>query len=126
MNEIDEIAIARLVAEYCQLLDDGRFDEVIERFTDDGTFCFAGREVVGRPALLAYYDESQSADRRGKHLVTNLIIDVEGDRATVRSDFAFLARVDGVMIVRVVGRYDDEIHRIDGTWRFHRRDVRVQ
>lgn len=117
----DRHEIANLLAVYCQRCDDGDFDSLLECFSDDATFAFEQWEATGRDQLRRWFERNQSPDQRGKHLTTNSVIEVDGDRATARSDFVFLGRVDGRLVPLIAGRYLDDIRRIDGHWRFHRR-----
>ncbi len=58
-----------------------------------------------------------------RHLVTNAQIVVDGDRASARSSYTVLQATDRVALQPiVVGRYHDDFERVDGAWRFRRRD----
>jgi hypothetical protein len=46
------------------------------------------------------------------------LIDLDGDRATIRQSFLF---VDGATHELRIGWYDDEVVRTDAGWRFRRR-----
>ncbi len=120
---VDELQIRRALAEYCQLCDDGDFDALLARFTPDATFCFGARIVQGRAALRSWFEVTQSPARRGKHITANALVDVDGDRAEVRSDFVFLTLTDRVLRPLVTGRYRDEFRRIDGVWLIGRREA---
>jgi len=121
----DELAIRRLLAEYCQLCDDGRFPELVDRFARSGSFVFGDHVITGRDALIAWFEHTQAPARRGKHLTSNVIVELAagGEVAMVASDFVFLGFVQGVLTPIVAGRYVDEMHRIDGIWRIDRRVV---
>ena len=119
----DRRAIARLLAEYCHLCDDGDFDALVDRFTIDGSFVLFGQETTGREALRRWYEEMQRPERRGKHITGNMVVDVHGDRATAASDFVFVARVDGRLAPLMAGRYVDELHRHGGRWLIGRREA---
>lgn len=120
---IDELAIRRLLAEYCHLTDDGRFEALVELFTEDGAFWFGDLGGVGRDTVRAWFEENQPARLRGKHLMTNSVIDIAGGRATVTSDFLFVAFEDGRLAPAMAGRYLDELVRIDGRWLIARREA---
>jgi 3-phenylpropionate/cinnamic acid dioxygenase small subunit len=117
----DRDDIANLLAAYCHYCDDGDFDGLLDCFMDDATFAFEQWEATGRDQLRRWFERNQSPDQRGKHLTTNSVIEVDGDRATARSDFMFLGRVDGRLVPLIAGRYLDDIRRVDGHWRFCRR-----
>jgi hypothetical protein len=119
-----ELAIRRVLATYCHRCDDGDLGAVVELFTADGVFATAGVEARGHDAIHAFFLERQGRpDQRGRHLTVNSDVDVDGSRATVVSDFVFLRHVDGVAVPAIVGRYHDALVRVEGTWRFARRDV---
>lgn len=56
------------------------------------------------------------------HLITNLVIDVDGDSAAAWSRWTFVAPdADGSPTVLLCGHHDDILVRERGTWRFARR-----
>lgn len=124
-STVDERRIRRVLAEYCQLCDDGEFDQLAARFAPDGTFQFGRRTVEGHSALVRWFEETQSPDQRGKHITSNAVIDLAGDVAHVSSDFVFFVVVAGVLQPRIAGRYNDEFRRIDGTWLIQHRAATV-
>ena len=113
---VDELAIRRILASYCQLLDDGHFGALAELFTPDGSFSYAGAAASGRDAIRAWFTSSQPPGRRGKHLTLNVLIVLDGDRAAVTSDYLWLRSVDGVISPGLAGRYRDTLVRENGHW----------
>jgi hypothetical protein len=123
----DEEAIRRLLARFIQLRDDKRFDAWSELFTDDATFTYGTVMLKGRAAIVDHVAMLLARDE-GKHLCLNSIIDVDGDRALVSSDFVKLdpgASGRG-LVIGTAGRYVDELVRMDGSWFIARRDVFIQ
>jgi 3-phenylpropionate/cinnamic acid dioxygenase small subunit len=113
----DELAIRRTLAACCQHLDDGDFAAVARQFTPDGSITFGDRGgASGRTEIEAWYAERNPPERRGRHLTVNTIIDLEGDRATAWSDFAFLGFVEGELRPLFAGRYHDDFVRAEGRW----------
>lgn len=121
--EVDERAVARVLAEYCHLVDDGDVEALLDRFTDDAAFVFGGQETVGRAALTTYFAATALPQHRGKHLTCNVVIDVDGDHATAASDFMFLKKTSDGLSPRLTGRYNDELRRTNGGWQISRRVV---
>ena len=119
---IGALVVGQVLARYCHLIDDGRFDELVELFTDDGSFAFGDLSATGRTELRAWFEEMQPPDQRGKHLTTNVIVDVDGDDAVAVSDFGFFAFRDRRLVPLVAGRYLDQLTRVDGGWLIGRRD----
>jgi 3-phenylpropionate/cinnamic acid dioxygenase small subunit len=120
----DEDAIRNTLARFCQALDDRRFEDWANTFTENGVF---GRSN-GRAAILSMIQGGELALQpklRRKHTVTNAVIDVHGDTANVTSDLAMFDKVDddAAWTIRV-GRYTDELARQpDGGWLFTHRTL---
>lgn len=91
---VDELLIRQTLAWYCRLIDDGRFEKLVEWFTVDGALIVRGVPLVGRDAIREWLRADHLPHKRGKHLATNAIIDVEGRRAHCESDFLFMNFVD--------------------------------
>ena len=115
--------IRRTLAAYCQLLDDGRFDEWVDTFTEDVAFAVMGRTYRGREAVRGFVEPTQGPDARGRHVLSEPLIDVEpaGGRATVATDYCFVSRD---LAVLSAGRYHDVLVRdTDGAWRIAAREI---
>jgi hypothetical protein len=113
------------IAVYTQALDDGRTDDLVATFCADGGCDIPG---VGSPkghAALRQAFAALEPSTPQRHLVVNTAITGWGDdEVTAISDFVFLVPGDPLWGVRVVGRYQDTLHR-DGTrWLFHQRTIR--
>jgi ketosteroid isomerase-like protein len=118
----DELAIRRTMAAYCQHLDDGEFEALAALFTPEGSFDYAGQGAAGRAAIAAWFAE-RNPQRRGKHLTMNVVIAVDGDRASASSDFLYLSVGNGAITPSITGRYDDRFTRAEGRWLIERRTV---
>ena len=57
------------------------------------------------------------------HVMSNFIIDVQGDRATARSMFVFYRMEGNKPLAEVAGRYEDVLVRIGGVWKFLQRNA---
>ena len=89
----DEAEIRRLLAQYCQLLDDGSFDEWIELFSDDIEFVVMGMHKHGRDALRNFVEPNQQAEARGKHMLSEPQIVIDGDSASASTDFVWVSKL---------------------------------
>jgi SnoaL-like domain len=123
----DEEAIRRLLARFIQLRDDKEFDAWSELFTDNAVFTYGIVRLEGRSAIRDHVASLLARDA-GKHLCLNSVIDLDGDRAWVSSDFVKLDPAAGGtnFVIGTTGRYVDELVRIDGSWCIARRDVIIQ
>lgn len=120
----DHEAIRDLMSQYCHLVDDERFEDFAELFTEDAvvTAKVAGTTYRG-PAEIRGFLEGQPAHRRGLHVTVNHRIAVDGDSATATADFFVIARRPEGLHLFAMGRYDDRLVRGGGRWRFAERHV---
>jgi uncharacterized protein (TIGR02246 family) len=118
-----EEGIRRTLAQYAQLMDEGRFDDWADLFTDDARFHVMGSTQEGRAAIQKWITAAQPPEARGKHAILSSVIDLADDRRTARvwTDYAF---VDQKHRVTSAGRYHDELRSgDDGRWRFTLREI---
>jgi hypothetical protein len=99
-------------------------------FARDGEWIGGFGRARGPKAILALmrkYLGTQRPDPRkvtGFHLMTNILIHLDGDRATAESKLVFMYRSKDDKPVPVMGgHYDDTLIREDGHWKFLRRVV---
>ncbi|MEJ5254097.1 MAG: nuclear transport factor 2 family protein [Acidimicrobiales bacterium] len=120
-----EEGIRRTLALYCQLCDDGRFDEWAQLYVDDAELHVLGTTHRGRRAIQAFIERAQPPERRGKHLCANPVIDLDdsGTTAQAATDFVFVAHRAEGFAISSVGRYLDRLVLADGRWRFARREI---
>jgi hypothetical protein len=120
----EELAVQRLMAEYCRRVDDGRFGALAELFVADGVFEYGNDRHTGRSALIAFLEVSQVPERRGRHSCGYSVVDFDGvGGAEAVTDFVFLGRADASWFVKFVGRYHDTLRREHEGWRFVERRV---
>ena len=123
----DKDAIREVLADYCFRLDDGRFAEMAALFTDDGTWDTAFGKATGHAAieqLARSLREGGTQPRpRGIHLVTNIVIALDGERADVRSNWTVVQNGAHGPQIGSGGAYADEMVKQDGTWRFRYRKI---
>ncbi len=119
------VAITRMIHRYCELFDAGDFDGYAAQF-EHGSL--NGRSP-GAAELRQWLDDHiilYDGSPRTKHLVTNLVVDVdeEGDAATARCYVTMLqALPGGPLELAGAAEYHDRFERVDGTWRWAARDV---
>ncbi|WP_433299012.1 nuclear transport factor 2 family protein [Pseudonocardia sp. CA-142604] len=124
-------AIENLIATYAELVDDGDFAGVGDLFAD-ATFIGRNVPVTGRDAIEAMLRDSvilyEDSTPRTKHLVTNIIVEVDEEAGTAGARSyvtALQALPDLPMQAIVSGRYHDRFERRDGRWRFVERRVHI-
>jgi SnoaL-like domain len=126
-------ACEALMYEYADRIDHGAAASVCELFTADGEWTSPTIRAAGREGLRSFFGRREAmATRITRHVVTNIHITVTApDRASARSvaiEYRDELGPDGLVTnsaPAIVGDYEDEFHRVDGTWLFHRRDTVV-
>ena len=121
MQETPTEAITKLIYTYAERIDLGDFAGVGELF-DHATLTFEGfgDAVSGREAIEALYSRTtrrfEDGTPRTKHVMTNLIVDLDegGETASSRSYFTVLQAVPGELALQpvIAGRYR---HRYDAS-----------
>ena len=113
--------ILGLLADYSATADQGRSGELAALFVEDGAMLVFGREFSGRDAIARFMDRAV----RGKHISAVPKIDLDGDEATVRSDYVFFRGSDSALFS--AGFYLDELVRTaEAGWRFVRREIVIE
>jgi ketosteroid isomerase-like protein len=127
----DREQIRELRATYCFLVDDERFDELVDRcFTDDACCDFRATDGSiqplaprGRDEVRAFFAQAVPALLSNmSHTIHNHRIAVNGDEASGDCYFELTAidRATGTEVVGA-GRYIDRYRRVNGRWRFAER-----
>jgi SnoaL-like protein len=123
----DKIAIHELLSEYVFRTDACDWRGVAALFTEDGEFSgrigqAAGPQQIGD--LLVSMNPTATSGPKRRHLTTNSLIKVNGDRATARSTYmVFIDRGDGPHPI-IFGTYEDDLVRVvprQAEWMFRRR-----
>lgn len=119
----DQHAIQQLRARYCQFLDDGRWEDLTELFTEDGAFIGLS-EARGRDQMLEFFPSLNSSTVTAWwHFSSNETIELDGDTATGQTWLLQPCVVEGEPHI-AAGRYRDSMVRgADGAWRFQERKV---
>jgi 3-phenylpropionate/cinnamic acid dioxygenase small subunit len=133
----DELLIRRTLERYMRYNDDRALDRLVALFTPDAVYRVGGGEHVGHEAIRAFLGPAGFRDGRSRwtdddqlmvmprsmHILSNPVIDVDGDRATAESEFIVLVRDEhGHAKMTLVGRYRDKLRRHEsGEWLFTER-----
>ncbi|WTW92079.1 nuclear transport factor 2 family protein [Streptomycetaceae bacterium NBC_01309] len=82
----DRIEIADLFSRFSRLLDEARWDDAGTVFTDDVTVRSPRVDVRGIENVVGYMRQAETEDERTQHLTTDLLVDVDGDRAAASAN----------------------------------------
>lgn len=120
LEDIEQIR--RLKAAYCEACDDDHNgDAVAQLFIPDGVWQRSGdRPHQGRAEIAAqmFGIRDRQFMARSSHMVTNPVIDIDGDEATGHWKFVMLYTGTDTTFTRIIGHYDDRYTRYEGEWRF--------
>ncbi len=121
-NYEDREKVRELFARFCHRIDEGRYEEWVGTFTPDGVFDspVVGRHA-GREGLLKFTRDlaaSSMGEVKQRHLVTNLIMNLEANRGTTLCNLTVYVTRDGVTQLLLIGGYRTELRKIDGEWYF--------
>lgn len=120
----DRMEILDLAARYSHASDHGDGAALAETFTEDGIFEGAGEPRQGRAAHLAATNALGASGLVIRHFTSNPVIEGDGDAATMLL-YVEVKNLADPSTPMLVGRYHDELRRVDGRWRFARRRVEV-
>ena len=120
----DAEEIRTLLLEYGRSLDARDFAVYSHLFAKDGEWAGGMGTVQGPAAIQAFMEKNIGATNpsHNYHLLSNFVIDVQGDKATAWSRWQFVvAGPDNKPAIAQSGRYDDTLVRENGRWKFQRR-----
>ncbi|NML07461.1 nuclear transport factor 2 family protein [Sphingomonas sp. G-3-2-10] len=127
----DRLDIQELLARYAWTFDTGDVEGFVGCFTADAVLCEDAFEepdrwegAAGIRAMAEFFFSRPSFPGR-QHHVSHIMIDGQGDEATVRS-FCFVTDCKGEppFMIRFAGHYLDKVVRQDGRWLFRDRLIR--
>lgn len=119
----DRADITEVLLRYATGIDRRDWDTFRTVFTTDCVLDYGEiGSFTGLDAVTDYMDEVHALAGHTMHRLSNIVIALDGDRATARTyvDGLILAP-DNASGVSAVGIYDDELLRTDQGWRIARR-----
>jgi uncharacterized protein (TIGR02246 family) len=136
----DRAEIENLAARYMFAFDSWNADDFAATFTEDGVLVFAGgtQTKTGRREIREWIQQAGErtnkrkaellsrgqAEQRSRHIITNMLIDVKGDKATLKAYLVMLrTEDDGYERMEYYARYDDSLEYVNGEWLFSKRIV---
>lgn len=122
----DRAAIADLLTRYCCALDNGEVETVVACFTADAVLKSPVIDLEGAEAIRAFagrFAAQRLAGIQFRHMVTNIAVELDGDRARASAYLLVLISEGGAHRTLPPGRYECDLVREDGKWRFSRRTV---
>ncbi|HVK23266.1 MAG TPA: nuclear transport factor 2 family protein [Actinokineospora sp.] len=110
--------ITQLVYRLGACLDDHRFDDLVGLFTADATARTPGGEAAGRDAVIAQATRNHEEYQRIQHLISNVLVDVDGSAASVRANLVgTFVGSDGAPVLELGAVYRFGARRVGDGWR---------
>jgi uncharacterized protein (TIGR02246 family) len=129
MSLEDRLAIRDLFVRYANALDAGEVEMVVDCFTADASLESPVIGVIaGHPAIRAFAGRFAAQRAEGaqfRHMITNIAAEFTpaGDRARATAYLLVFITRDGKSRRLPPGRYECEVVKAAGAWRFQRRVV---
>lgn len=121
-------AIRQVFVDYGHHLDRGDLDAYADLFAEDGELLLGplGR-ARGRAEIRELMGRATAGSAgRSWHLITNPVIELEGDRATAEVMWTVVVRgEDGRAVLNMLGRHRDVLVRRHDRWQLQRREGHI-
>jgi 3-phenylpropionate/cinnamic acid dioxygenase small subunit len=134
----DRARIEDLQARYMFALDFGDHDAYAATFAEDGVLDFGMGKTVGRKAIRDLIASLPRGDKvtkaedgtrlrpaAGRHNITNIVLEIEGNRATGRAYWFHMNNdnEERKAVLDSFGHYEDEMVKVEGEWLFSHRKI---
>lgn len=123
----DKEEIRTLLLDYGRTLDSRDLVAYSNLFAEQAEWIGGFGAVKGRAALLEFMRKNigtRPNTAKTYHLLTNFVIEVQGDRATADSRWSYVVpNGEKKPVLEHSGRYEDTFIRENGKWRFLKRVV---
>ena len=134
----DRAQIEDLQARYLFALDFRDAEAYAATFTENGVLDYGAGKIQGRKAIaemvagMRTAAERQRAEDRtglrpaaGRHNISNIVIEIEGDRATGTAYWFHMGNANPERAAQLnsFGHYEDELVKVNGQWLFSLRKI---
>lgn len=123
----DRLLINDLFVRYTTALDAGDVETIVACFTEDGALespavgVYSGRQ--GIRDFAARFARFHERGAQLRHFISNLAVQVEGDRARATCYLLNIITRNGKTELMPPGRYDCQLLKVGGEWLFQHRLV---
>jgi ketosteroid isomerase-like protein len=126
----DRLAIIDLIADYALRVDGGDVEGYVANFTPDAVIDYTNGRCEGHDEIrrwvgrLVEIGQVGSDPAKLRHVLGMPQVSGDGDRAHARTYVMIPGKSeDGSLGVPLVGTYTDDVVKLDGRWRFARREI---
>ena len=120
--------IRALILAYGKAHDHRDYRTYASLFAEEGEWVSGMGTATGPDAIFAFLDDAIGHNPLPEgsgtyHIMTNEQIDVDGDRASANTKWIYITKSpDNTPYFFSLGHYIDEFIRVDGEWKFQRRE----
>lgn len=118
---LDRLEVAEALARYAYGIDDRDFDAVRALFTPDAhlDYTASGGPAGDRDEVIAWIESGMGVVGPSQHLVSNVVVDLDGDEATSRCLLfnPMIMPLKDPLLLYLGGGYQDRWRRTDDGWR---------
>jgi uncharacterized protein (TIGR02246 family) len=134
----DRARIEDLQARYLFGLDFRDPEAYASTFTEDGVLDYGAGKLRGREAIAAFVENTRATAEEqrandtsglrpaaGRHNISNIVIEIDGDRATATAYWFHMGNdnPDRSAQLNSFGHYEDELRKVNGEWLFSLRKI---
>jgi uncharacterized protein (TIGR02246 family) len=134
----DRARIEDLQARYLFGLDFRDPEAYASTFTEDGVLDYGAGKLRGREAIAAFVESARATAEEqrandtsglrpaaGRHNISNIVIEIDGDRATATAYWFHMGNdnPDRSAQLNSFGHYEDELRKVNGEWLFSLRKI---
>ena len=121
---IDRETIRDLIHRLGAVLDEQRFDDLTLVFAEDAAITTPGGHAEGLDAIVAQAARNHAPELRTQHLATDLVIDLDGDRARARANYVGVFAIGSgdpapAPRFQIGSVYSFDLVRTGDGWRLH-------
>ena len=121
----DRILIRERYGSYSDAVFRKDLEAWLSQYCETGTWELMGQQHTGKAMLKAQWETLWSGLNQMGFFAEIGAIEITGDHATVRSYCREIVELKSGKIIKVAGRYDDELVKENGIWLFAKRQYRA-
>jgi 3-phenylpropionate/cinnamic acid dioxygenase small subunit len=121
---LDRETISDLIHRFGAVLDEQRFEDLALVFAEDAAITTPGGHAEGLDAIVAQAARNHTPELRTQHLATDLVIDLDGDRARARANYVGVFAIGSgdpapAPRFQIGSVYSFDLVRTGNGWRLH-------
>jgi uncharacterized protein (TIGR02246 family) len=124
----DRVAIGDLYSRFAFAIDSSDADAWLSSFTEDATFIgrdtWVGHDGIKQMIAATIATVETRPMQRAQHHFYNLVVDGDGTTAKASCYLTWTGDNSGTISSPMLAVYVDELAKVDGAWKFARKEIR--